>query len=230
MSISISTKLLHLSYMVTYKKMLSKIINAGDKVLDVGSGIGFAKPLVTGRNALYKGVEPRKNVFEQAVEIYGAPGFSNSLLLENATFEAFDKVICFTVLDEVQDKEAFLKVIKSYSHSKTEYYISVRNSDFPLRRSKTVHSTIDGSPLQDLGIDEWVLIFEENEFLIEDLSKFQRPVYVGISFSGLKTFLLTILYFMFPLHKSYILLFKLKGCGRATSNPKIHKLEREISK
>ena len=101
-------------YTVTYKRFIRRNVVCGDAVLDIGSGSGFLKPLVEREGGFYFGIEPRREVYEKAVELHGADGFQNSFLLKNVSEKKYNKLFILTVLDEVADKVKFLDAIKSY--------------------------------------------------------------------------------------------------------------------
>jgi SAM-dependent methyltransferase len=202
--------LVHFFYRQTYRHFIKKSVDVGDRVLDIGCGSGFLKPLIESRGGFYSGIEPRKSIFNDAVARYGPEGFQNTILRSNEGELKFDKVICLTVLDEVTNKSEFVEVIKTYSNVNSALFFSVRNAAFPFRKSKQVYSTVDGTAVADLSLEEWSVFFGDNGFEIIEAKKMMRPPVTAFSTVGLKSLLLYLIYYIVPKEKSYMLLFSLK--------------------
>jgi hypothetical protein len=145
-----------------------------------------------------------------AVELHGKDGFENSLLSENINKNIYDKLFAVTVLDEVPGKVKFLDIVKSYGDGDSVFFFAVRNANFPLRRSKLVSSTVDGTELEDLDYKSWLRLLGENGFDVVKAEKFKRPLVTAFSLDGLKSILLSVFFHVFHVQKSYMLLFTLK--------------------
>lgn len=198
------------AYRSTYRNFVRKRVVNGDAVLDIGSGTGFLKPLVVGQGASYFGIEPRTDIYKTAIELYGKDNYENSLLVENTTATKFSKVFALTVLDEVLEKRLFLETVATYADQDTKFYFAVRNAGSPLRRSTRVSSNINGTLIEDLPLDAWLTLLEGSGFEVVKIDKFIRPLITGFSRSGFKAVLLRIAFYIFPLEKTYMLLFTFK--------------------
>ena len=207
---NLADKIIAVVYMAAYQSFVRKNVLYTDAVLDIGSGSGFLKPLVERQGASYHGVEPRTDVYKMAVELHGKEGFENSSLSENISKSRYDKLFAVTVLDEVLDKVKFLDIVKSYGDGDSVFFFAVRNAKFPLRRSKLVASTIDGTEIEDLDYESWLRLLDENGFVVLEADKFKRPLFTAFSLAGLKSTLLYIFFHILHIEKSYMLLFTVK--------------------
>tara|TARA_B100001939_G_C16793246_1_gene552294 strand:- start:213 stop:860 length:648 start_codon:yes stop_codon:yes gene_type:complete len=207
---SMTWKYVQFFYLLNYKKLVQNYINNGDKVLEVGSGLGFLKKLILQKGGFYSGFEPRLDAYEAATNLYGKDHFYNSQLTENINNSIFDKIIAITVIDEIADKKKFINDVKSYSNKNTKIIFIVRNLNFPFRKGSKVWSSYTNLPTEDLGYSEWVNFFKSEGLDIISIEKTHRPLITSFTVNGIKNILIRFLDIFLPKKKNHMLCFILK--------------------
>jgi SAM-dependent methyltransferase len=204
------------SYLRQYMALLSELhIKSGSRVLDIGSGLGFLKPLVNVRGATYVGIEPDRVSFESACVLYGHQGYLHGFFPEVAPEEFFDVVLALSCVDEVPDKYGFLSNMRSRLEPGLGIgYIAVRNSAFFINRFKTEKRMSNRSERSrisknDLSAAEWEAIIVASGMRICEQGKFWRPWLTGISFTGLKNIAYRLISMIVPRTRSYMLYYKI---------------------
>lgn len=200
-------KVIQFAYRLNYKKLIQENIQANDNVLDVGSGLGFLKPLVISQGAFYQGFEPREYVYKAAQNLYGIKNFYNKALDKNHSNIFFNKIISITVLDEVDEKLGFIKNIKSYSNNDTKIILAVRNADFPFRRGVNVMSSFNNTVTKDLGYTEWIEFFNSVDLQILSVKKINRPLVTSLTSNGIKAAIIRFLDLFLNIKKNHMLCF-----------------------
>ena len=205
---SMISKLIQFLYRLNYRSFIKENIKEKDSVLEIGSGLGFLKPLIISEGAIYRGIEPSEIAFKNSTKLYGKEFFFNEELKENTNDNIlFDKIISITVLDEIKDKTNFIKKIKSYCDNETQILLAVRNADFPFRRDINVTSSFNNISTKDLGYDEWIKLFLSLNLNILSVKKINRPLLTSLTLNGLKSILVRILDLFLSTKKNYMLCF-----------------------
>tara|TARA_Y100001935_G_scaffold252571_1_gene256784 strand:+ start:1045 stop:1707 length:663 start_codon:yes stop_codon:yes gene_type:complete len=205
---SMISKLIQFLYRLNYRSFIKENIKEKDSVLEIGSGLGFLKPLIISEGAIYRGIEPSEIAFKNSTKLYGKEFFFNEELKENTNDNIlFDKIISITVLDEIKDKTNFIKKIKSYCDNETQILLAVRNADFPFRRDINVTSSFNNISTKDLGYDEWIKLFLSLNLNILSVKKINRPLLTSLTLNGLKNILVRILDLFLSTKKNYMLCF-----------------------
>ena len=205
---SMISKLIQFLYRLNYRSFIKENIKEKDSVLEIGSGLGFLKPLIISEGAIYRGIEPSEIAFKNSTKLYGKEFFFNEELKENTNDNIlFDKIISITVLDEIKDKTNFIKKIKSYCDNETQILLAVRNADFPFRRDINVTSSFNNISTKDLGYDEWIKLFLSLNLNILSVKKINRPLLTSLTLNGLKNSLVRILDLFLSTKKNYMLCF-----------------------
>jgi SAM-dependent methyltransferase len=204
------------SYLRQYVALLDELdIKSGSRVLDIGSGLGFLKPLVNDLGATYVGIEPDRVSFESACVLYGNQGFLNGFFPEVAPDEFFDVVLALSCVDEVPDKAGFLSNMRSRLEPGHGIgYIAVRNSAFFVNRFKTEKRMSNRSErsrisTNDLSAAEWEALISASGLIICEQGKFWRPWLTGLSFIGLKNIAYRLISMVVPRTQSYMLYYKI---------------------
>jgi SAM-dependent methyltransferase len=210
--------IVQISYKKQYDLMLKNLgVTSGKQILDIGSGIGFLKPMVNAKHASYIGIEPDRASFDAACQLYGSECFISGFFPEAAPQKIYDIVLALSCVDEVPNKIKFLEeVLLLIKKSEGIAYIAVRNGDFFINRFKTKkmmegrsERAIIGS--QDLTFDEWKSLFVTIGFDIYDYGKFWRPWLIGFTFIGVKNIFYKIISMLVSTKYSYMLYFKIKA-------------------
>ncbi len=205
---SMISKLIQFLYRYNYRSFIKENIKEKDSVLEIGSGLGFLKPLIISEGAIYRGIEPSETAFKNSTKLYGKEFFFNEELKKNTNDNIlFDKIISITVLDEIKDKANFIKKIKSYCDNETQILLAVRNADFPFRRDIKVTSSFNNISTKDLGYDEWIKLFHSLNLNILSVKKINRPLLTSFTLNGLKNILVRILDLFLSTKKNYMLCF-----------------------
>lgn len=204
------------SYMRQYIALLNELnIKSGSRVLDIGSGLGFLKPLVTARGATYIGIEPDRVSFEAACALYGHHGYLHGFFPEVAPDEYFDVVLALSCVDEVPDKAGFLSNMRNRIDPRHGIgYIAVRNRSFFVNRFKTEKRMSNRSErsrisINDLSAAEWEALIAANGLIVREKGKFWRPWLTGISFIGIKNIAYRLISIVLPRTQSYMLYYKI---------------------
>lgn len=214
----LQSSIIQKSYLRQYETLLNELsIGSGSRVLDIGSGLGFLKPLVQIRGGSYIGIEPDRISYESACSLYGSKGYIHGFFPEAAPKELFDTILVLSCVDEVPDKAGFLLSMKSYlepGHGVA--YIAVRNGAFFINRFKTESRMSNRSErsrlsTHDLSSYEWEELFNTYGLLICEQGKFWRPWLIGISKTGFKNIAYKIFSFFMPRTQSYMLYYKIKA-------------------
>ena len=201
-------KILHYLAATQYKEYLPKSLES-QKVLEIGYGGGVLKTLVTNLSGTYVGIDANKDNFNNACNSFGETGFLHGYFPQDfPTDTSFDYVICFTTLDEVKEKQAFLEGIQLISSKHTQILISVRNGDSPLLLNKTKPS-INGN-ITDIGREEYKELFKNSRFHVVKENKFIRPWLVNFSRASFKNIVIRIFSALLPANRSYLILFELR--------------------
>lgn len=184
-----------------------KHLNVGKKhkILDIGADTSLVLKSIF-KLPEYVAVEPKKSDSDYRL------GINDKLFHEkwppkNFSYSTFDFIFLLTVLDEIEDKEAFLNTIKPHMNSETKLLIAVRNKDFPFRLSKSV-STIEGDKIPDLGLQDYKNLLSKH-FKINDIKHFRRPISFINNTTMLKTILIRVLMKILPKKYTYMLLIEL---------------------
>jgi len=201
-------KILYYLAVAHYKTYLPKSLE-GQKVLEIGYGSGVLKSIVTDLNGTYLGIEANKNNYNDACNSFGQTGFLHGYFPQDLLPDTvFDYIICFTTLDEVIDKSAFIEGLKPISSKNTRILISVRNGNSPLLFTKTKPS-INGN-INDIKPVEYKQLFKNRNFQVVKVGKFIRPWLINFSFTSIKNIIVRVLSTILPDESSYLVLFELR--------------------
>lgn len=205
------------SYRAQYRSLLDELgIRAGQRVLDVGSGMGFLKPLVRDRGAEYTGIEADPAAYAMACKLYGPEGFVTGYFPQAMDAGSFDVILALSCVDEVPAKAEFLRgVAERLERGSGVAYIAVRNRRFFVNRFKNEKTMASRSArarvsLTDLGPEEWESLFGDSGLSIVEKGKFWRPWLTGFSAIGVRNVLYRLYSACMPREHSYMLAYKLK--------------------
>tara|TARA_B000000565_G_scaffold230156_1_gene188290 strand:- start:418 stop:1083 length:666 start_codon:yes stop_codon:yes gene_type:complete len=206
---SMYSKPIQFLYRLNYRAFIRENIEKNDHVLEIGSGLGFMKPLVIAEGAFYKGIEPIESVHKISKKLYGKECFFNEQLEKNCNDDvSFNKILSITVLDEINDKASFVEKIKSYCNNETKILLAVRNADFPFRRGTKVTSSFNNVTTNDLSYGEWIKLFNSLNLRILSVNKINRPLLTSLTLDGgVKNILIRFLDLFLSLKKNYMLCF-----------------------
>ena len=190
----------------TYTRNLKHLsIEKKHKILDIGADSSLVLKSIFNLPE-YVAVEPKKS--DSAYKL----GINDKLFHDmwppkNFSYSTFDFIFLLTVLDEIEDKEAFLNSIKPHMNSETKLLIAVRNNDFPFRLSKSV-PTIEGNYISDLGLQDYKILLSKH-FKINDIKPFLRPISFMNNTLMLKSVLVRLLMIILPKKYTYMVLIEL---------------------
>ncbi len=206
-------------YRSHYKKVVKKHLKGRTFLLEIGSGLGFVKPIAYSCNVDYIGIEPRLSMYSDAVLKYGKEGFINGFFPESIDKIQYDhdlnvllrkgSILSISVLDEVDDKKSYMQAIYNIASTGTFILINVRNSGFPYRAKKDV-ITLKGEGVKDLNILEYTELFNESGFDVLEVKSLSRPIFIGFEKGWLKTFFIFFINFFQSIDKSYMVSFYLR--------------------
>lgn len=206
-------------HQLKYKKLIGELVKKDRYFLDIGFGYGYLKPMVVSRGGLYSGIDPRRDgAVEYAKQTYGKHGFIHGYFPDVNILSKEDLkdgvIMSLTTLDEVVDRNAFLKEISNLCSNNTRVYISVRNADWIFFRKKKL-TTIDGFEIHDYGLQEYASMFDSHGFDIVRIEKSSRPILTSFTFNGFKTLVIVLLDKFLPTRKSYMIgvLLKYSNCN-----------------
>jgi SAM-dependent methyltransferase len=210
--------LIQRSYRRRYAALLDRFrVTQGTRVLDVGSGLGFLKPLVVARGGSYTGLEPHAGSFENACALYGADGFIRGFFPAAAPAADYDVIVALSCVDEVPDKAEFLRNLKArLVPGRGVGYIAVRNRGFFVNRLKP-HQVQDGMSersrisLGDLTTREWEQMIGASGLRIEASGKFWRPWLTGFTFAGVKNVAYRLISMVSARSGSYMVFFEVSA-------------------
>jgi SAM-dependent methyltransferase len=202
------------SYRKQYQPLLSSLnVVTGTKVLDIGSGLGFIKPMIESRGGIYLGVEPDKASYDAACELYGHEGFIMGFFPDAISINKFDLILVLSCVDEVPDKLRFLEGIRLIlDQGDCKAYIAVRNKSFFVNRFKTTEVMKGRSArsligARDLKSTEWENLFQSSGLVIIEKGKFLRPWITGFKIVGIKNIAYKLLSIILPVNYSYMLYY-----------------------
>lgn len=190
----------------TYTRNFNHLnIDEKHKILDIGADTSLVLKSIF-HLPEYVAVEPKKSDSHHKLGKFDKL-FHDKWPPKNFSYSTFDFIFLLTVLDEIEDKEAFLSTIKPHMNSKTKLLIAVRNNDFPFRVSKSV-PTIEGNQIPDLGLQNYKNLLSKH-FKIGDIKHFRRPISFINNTMMLKTILLRAFTLILPKKYTYMLLIEL---------------------
>lgn len=184
-----------------------KHLNIGKKhkILDIGADSSLVLKSIFNLPE-YVAVEPKDSDSKYKLGIDDKL-FHDKWPPKDFNYSTFDFIFLLTVLDEIEDKEAFLSTIKPHMTSETKLLLAVRNKDFPIRVSKSV-ATIEGDQIPDLGLQDYTNLLRKH-FKINDIKHFRRPISFMNITSMLKTILMRAMVIILPKKYTYMLLIEL---------------------
>ena len=99
---SMYSKPIQFLYRLNYRAFIRENIEKNDHVLEIGSGLGFMKPLVIAEGAFYKGIEFHRVCYKISKKLYGKECFNEQLEKNCNDDVSFNKILSITVLDEIK--------------------------------------------------------------------------------------------------------------------------------
>ena len=134
---SMYSKPIQFLYRLNYRAFIRENIEKNDHVLEIGSGLGFMKPLVIAEGAFYKGIEPIESVHKISKKLYGKECFFNEQLEKNCNDDvSFNKILSITVLDEINDKASFVEKLNHIVTMKPRFYLQLEMLTFLLEEEQ----------------------------------------------------------------------------------------------
>ncbi len=200
-------------YRRTYKDLVATLSKKNQLIIDIGCGLGFSKPLAEKHGAKYVGIDPRSEAIAFAKKRYGYDGFIRGyfpdVIKTKLKTIGNGSILSLTTLDEIEDKESFLKSVNSLCTTNTDIFFSVRNSSWILNSNNEV-ITQTGNCIKDISIEEYQKLFDKCGFKVIKTIKSQRPIITSLTKNGVKTCILVLLDKLTPLEKSYLIGFFLR--------------------
>jgi SAM-dependent methyltransferase len=211
---SISGRISQAFYRLQAKELVnSLVILPGTRVLDLGCGSGFLKPIFEARNAIYNGIDSDSKSIMIARQLYGHKGFRCGYFPEDVDVTDVDFVISLSCIDEVEDPLASLKAIASLiAPTNGHAVIAVRNASFPIYSLKQkLHRAGLKRPaaVEDATYGHWVALMDTAGLRIVEVKPYYRPWFIGVSLSGAKNAVYRIANWFLPTPKCYMLQFSL---------------------
>lgn len=204
------------SYINRYASLTEELSVLFDtKVLDIGSGLGFMKPLVQSKGGSYLGIEPDTQSFEAAGYLYGQNDYLSGYFPDVLDDQLFDVILILSCVDEVLDKLKFLTGVKNHLTPQTGVaYIAVRNGNFFINKFKNRNHIATRSErsqiaAQDLNDAQWMSLFRKTGLLPVEVGKFKRPWIIGLSFVGVKNIAYRLISIFLPRAYCYMLYYKI---------------------
>jgi benzoyl-CoA reductase/2-hydroxyglutaryl-CoA dehydratase subunit BcrC/BadD/HgdB len=209
----IGNPIVHLFYTLSYREIGINLIKDKTTIYDIVCGYGFLRETVDKYGGRYLGIDSNKNGYQYYKNIYPDDNYSYGLFPDDNKVTQQDLanglIICLTTLDEITDKNKFLKGIKNLSTANTSIYIAVRNKNRIFNTKKKIKD-IHGNPISDESLEEYISRFQSNGFKVLKITKHIRPLITSIDGSILKQIAIYLFSIFFPLNKTYMLGFSLK--------------------
>ena len=202
-------KLRHRSVFKTYSSNLADITVAkGARIIDIGAGDLVVRKIYNDSDTHYAAFDPMIAEIKVGTGKSGDQLISDYFCPEYVQGELFSHVFLLTVVDEINDKKAFLSSIKQIMRDETILIVAVRNLSFPFRLRKSVEQKVDSELVDDLTYSEWVSLF--NQFEIISIKKFNRPIFslsIPVIF---KQAVIRLLDWFLPVKRAYMIRFVMK--------------------
>ena len=212
------------SFQRQYDALLTELgLRADQRVLDIGSGVGFLKPMVAARGASYTGIEPDKSAFAAASALYGPQGYLCGFFPQAAPQDRYDLILVLSCVDEVPDRSSFLQGLRArLTPGSGLAYIAVRNRSFFVNRLKTERAMAGRSErsrisLSDLTDAQWQALLANCGLQVVECGKFWRPWFTGFSSTGARNVLYRLVSHVVPRPHSYMLYYKVRALPPAAA-------------
>lgn len=206
------------SFQREYRRLLTQLrIQPGQRVLDIGSGVGFLKPMVHQLGAQYAGIEPSDDAYAAACSLYGEEGFVCGYFPQDLHAGKFDHILVLSCVDEVPERGPFLVGLRErLVPGRGTAYIAVRNKAFFINWFKNDWTMARSSArarisLQDLTDAQWQSLLRDSGLEIVEQGKFLRPWFTGWSAAGMKNVLYRLFSHLLPRRCSYMLYYRVKA-------------------
>ncbi len=201
------------SYRRQSRKLVDRLgILAGCRVLDLGCGTGFLKPLLLERSAEYQGIDGDARSIAIARQLYRPEGFIEGRFPQDLVAAEFDLIISLSCVDEMPDREIALATIADRLAPDGRSLLAVRNGSFPAHRLKRVLHRLNlkkALVVDDLDYDQWVAEIGRAGLRIDSIEAYCRPWFIGATANGLKNAIYRSANWLLPTRYCYMLQFLL---------------------
>ncbi len=104
--------------LMKYHDFFTKRVRPGEKILDIGSGIGFLAYDLTRAGAKVTGIEMSRNNIDKAHKLYNHESlrFIQGDAWKDLPEENFDTVVMSNVLEHIDDRVSFIKKVNAEVH------------------------------------------------------------------------------------------------------------------
>jgi SAM-dependent methyltransferase len=201
------------SYRRQARKLVDRLGNlAGCRVLDLGCGTGFLKPLFLERSAQYQGIDGDARSIAIAQQLYQPEGFIEGHFPQDLKVAEFDLVISLSCVDEMPDRAFALAAIAGRLAPDGRSLLAVRNGTFPVHQLKRILHRLSIKKtlvVDDLDYDRWVAEIKQAGLKIDAIEAYCRPWFIGASANGLKNAIYRFANWLLPTRYCYMLQFLL---------------------
>jgi SAM-dependent methyltransferase len=209
----IAGSLAQASYRRQARKLLERLGNLAEvRVLDLGCGTGFLKPLFAEKAAHYQGIDGDARSIGIARQLYRPEGFIHGYFPQDLVAAKFDLIISLSCVDEMPDRAMALAAIADRLAPGGRSLLAVRNGTFPVHRLKRFLHRVSMKKtlvVDDLDYDNWVATIRQAGLNIEAIEAYHRPWFIGVSANGLKNTIYRAANWALPKHRCYMLQFLL---------------------
>lgn len=195
------------------RQILSQLGNlAGCRVLDLGCGTGFLKPLFEAGFARYQGIDGDAKSIGIARQLYGTDGFIHGFFPQDLPTGEFDLIISLSCVDEMPDRALALSAIAERLDSDGRALLAVRNGAFPIHQIKRLLHRLSIKRtlvIDDLDYYQWISIIGQAGLKIDKIQAYRRPWFTGANVTGLKNAMYRSANWVLPTRWCYMLQFLL---------------------
>lgn len=193
-----------------FKSTYSEFLNGlrldfiNSPVLEIGYGTGYLKEYFKELGMKYTGIDSSEDAYSFASTLYGADGYQLGYFPSEfcSVDKKFKTIISFTCLDEVDQKECFVKSVRSFLDKDGVILFAVRNKGFPVNYLKGFSD--------DLSMREYLELFHQIDLDCVRIEEFPRPIRSGFSVASLKNNLYQFVSRQLGTEMKYMLLFVLR--------------------
>ena len=161
--------------------------------IDIGAGYGHMSSLINKlKYSKVYAIEPRLECQKELKKLGLEKVFSNNLseIIELVP-KNIELITCISVIDQVKNKDIFLKDLKKIMTSDTLVYLEVRNINYIGKLFGILKSM-----KSDISRNEYIKLFKYNNIKIIDTNGFCRPINISKPHLFIKSLISNLLFFV----------------------------------